>query len=141
MKPVFVTPFLEVFKAKFELSSDHTKRDEGEIYLVTQFCHGQGLLFVCYVYREPELNCCYLDLVGDWVEDDARELAEEFLLGLRMHLGPIQAHLGPHQYLDAEVVVPDKLRERLKLSVIDDTWNQLNANELARDGDKTPRQK
>jgi hypothetical protein len=143
MKPIFTTDNLEVFEIVFESSKFPASK---KVVMAMESTVDQPLHAFCacevevspddglhevtvFFYPGPVREC------SDEDDELSREirmeyigLVHEFLLVLRDHIGPYA--LSEYGLLPDDVV-PSELVERLMLSSIDDTWNQLLANELS----------
>jgi len=148
MKPIFTTENLEVFETVFESSKFPTRKkiviamesEEASEELLNPlfpYCgceievspHGGLHEVTIFSVPGPVQECS--------AEDDelANEVRMEYISHLHEFLFALRDHIGPYEFSQS-IVLPDDvvtsdLIERLMLSSVDDTWNQLLANELS----------
>jgi hypothetical protein len=158
MNPTFSTPHFDVFKDAFRDRHDGTSKtfhryeahfreadarehDWPAGVVVVRGNRGRGPKPVVDVFASNHSEWSY------------GEICYELLLGVREHTGPLSLELidyecsGPYglslrhapdegkdlreiMQMVVDGLVPQSLRNRLLLSAVDDTWNQLMQNEL-----------
>ena len=143
MKLVFSTNHFDVYR--YSSRDSEKPRNTFHIYVVvwagTSAQNGAVCIVKIRASRRKTTDGCwqiiwlYALSQPDWTSG---EIAYEVLIGIRDFVGPLSFDLIEAVRVDAvcaparlDEIVPPTIRDRLRLSMVDDTWNQLAVNELA----------